>query len=162
MLTNAFLRMGVILLLLLPLTACQSKRVTAEGRTVAPERRISLPAEGSASGSWQGKNDLTVNYTVTRTQDTLQISGDIVLDRRHSRKKLNTFTCSLVLIDANGAVLTVSGIATAGGRNEVERVAFSHEQQLPPPARFFAFSYSGQTSGVGDQGSPKQFWSVPW
>lgn len=158
--TIAVMRIGMILTILLPLTACQSKLFTAEGKPVAAEKRMALPAEGSESGSWQGKTDLTVNYTVTRAQDTVQISGDIVFKKRH--KKLNTFQSSLVLVDANGAVLTVTGMATAGGRDVVERVSFNIEQPLPPTARFFAFSYTGETSGRGDNGSPKQFWSVPW
>ena len=156
---NTYLRIGSFLILMTVLASCQGKFMTGQGRVVAEEKRITLQSEGSASGSWQGKKDLTVNYTTTRNQDTLQIAGDIVFKRS---KLLNTFRFSLVLIDADGNVLDIVPAASAGGRQEVEQVSFSQEMTLPPDTRFFAFTYDGTTRGIGQGGSPKSFWSAPW
>ena len=103
--------------------------MTGQGKVVVEEKRIALQSEGSASGSWQGKTDLTVNYTTSRTRDTLRIAGDIVFQRH---KLLDTFRFSLVLIDTDGNVLDVVPVTSAGGRRKVEQVSFSRELPLPP------------------------------
>ncbi len=159
MVSNASLRIGSILILITVLVSCQGKLGTGHGRVVAEEKRIALQPEGSASGSWQGKKDLTVNYTTTRSQDTLQIAGDIVFNRH---KLLDTFRFSLVLIDAGGNVLDIVPIQSAGGRRKVEQVAFSREVTLPPDTVSIAFTYDGTTRGIGQGGSPNSFWSAPW
>ena len=157
---KTLISVGAILILIALLTACQSKLLSEEGQFVAEDHRIALPLGGSASGNWQGKADLMVEYTVTTTPQLLQIAGEIVFNRE---QRLSIFTCSLVLIDANGLTLTVDGIATAGGREDyIQRVQFSHEMQLPPASRYFAFSYNGETSGTGNGGSPNSFWASPW
>ena len=156
---NAYLRIGLILVLMTALAACQSNPFSVQGKIVVEEKRIALQPEGSASGSWQGKQDLTVNYTATRNQDILQMAGDILL-RKH--KKLVSFQFSLVLIDAEGQILDVVPITTAGGRRKIEQIPFSREVALPPQTRYFAFTYDGTTSGIGQGGSPKSFWSAPW
>lgn len=153
------LRIGFVVILIVTLASCQGKFLTGQGRVVAEEKRIALQQEGSESGSWQGKTDLTVNYTTTRSQDTLQVAGDIVF-KRH--KLLDTFRFSLVLIDAEGNVLDVVPVASAGGRRKVEQVSFSKELTLPPGTRSFAFTYDGTTRGIGEGGSPTAFWSAPW
>ena len=156
---NAYLRLGLILILMTALAACQGKLFSVQGEFVVEEKRIALQQEGSASGSWQGKQDLTVSYTATRNQDLLQMAGDIVFRRP---KMLDTFRFSLVLIDAEGKILDVIPVTTAGGRMETEKIAFSHELTLPPGTRFFAFTYDGTSRGVGQGGSPNAFWSAPW
>ncbi|KPJ78573.1 MAG: hypothetical protein AMJ54_02835 [Deltaproteobacteria bacterium SG8_13] len=156
---NTSFRIGLILILLALLSSCQGKLLTAKGKTVAEQKRIALQPEGTASGSWQGKGDLTVNYTTTRTRDTLQIAGDIVFQRH---KLLDTFRFSLVLIDTDGSVLDVVPITSAGGRRKIEQVSFSRELPLPPDTRSFAFTYDGTTRGIGEGGSPTSFWSAPW
>ena len=150
---------GFLLILPIALAGCQGKMFSVEGAFVAEEKRIALPQEGSSSGSWQGKKDLTVNYTLARTQNELQMSGDILL-RRH--KKLVSFSFSTVLIGGDGKVLEVVPVTTGGGRRKIEQISFNRELSLPPDARFFSFSYSGTTGGTGDSGSPKSFWSAPW
>ena len=156
---NTYLRIGSLLILITVLVSCQGKFMTGQGRVVAEEKRIALQSEGSASGSWQGKQDLTVNYTTTRSQDALQIAGDIVF-KRH--KQLDTFRFSLVLIDGDGNVLDIVPVTSAGGRRKVEQVPFSQEISLPPGTRSIAFSYDGTTRGIGQGGSPNSFWSAPW
>ena len=156
---NTLIGVGAILILIALLTACHSKLLTEEGQFVAEDHRIALPLGGSTSGNWPGKADLVVEYTMTTTAQTLQIAGEIVFNRE---RRLSTFTCSLVLIDANGLTLIVDGIATGGGREEIQRIPFSHEMQLPPASRYFAFSYNGETSGTGNGGSPNSFWASPW
>jgi hypothetical protein len=156
---NAIARFGCIAALVVTLAGCQSKLLSVEGKLVAEENRIALPSEGSASGSWQGKTDLVVEYSVSRMAEALQMAGEIVFRRQ---KLLNNFQCSVVLIGGNGTVLKVAGIATASGLEETERIPFSHEIQLPPATRFFAFSYSGTSRGRGNSGSPNSFWSAPW
>ena len=133
--------------------------MTGPRRVVAEETRIALKQNGPESGSWQGNNDLTVNYTTTRNQDTLQIAGDIVF-KRH--RLLDTFRFSLVLIDAEGNVLDIVPVTSAGGRHKVEQLSFSREVTVPPATRSVAFSYDGTTRGVGQGGSPNSFWSAPW
>ena len=156
---NASFRIGFMPILIATLVSCQGKLLTANGKFVAEEKRIALQQDGSASGSWQGKQDLTVNYTMTRNQNVLQIAGDIVF-RGH--KLLDTFRFSLVLIDADGSVLEVVPVTSAGGRRKVEQVSFSREMPLPPNTVYFAFSYDGTTRGIGEGGSPTAFWSAPW
>ena len=157
--TNVSFRIGLVLVLFVTMASCQGKLGTGQGRVVAEEKRIALQPEGSASGSWQGKKDLTVNYTTTRSQDTLQIAGDIVFNRH---KLLDTFRFSLVLIDGEGNVLDVVPVTSAGGRQKVEQVPFSREVTLPPDTVSFAFTYDGTTRGIGQGGSPNSFWSAPW
>jgi len=156
---NAFCVFGAILFLIITLAACQSKLFTAKGKMVVEEKRIAIQQNGSVSGSWQGKSDLTIDYTANRSQDELQMAGDILF-RKH--EKLNSFRLSLVLIDAGGNILDVVPIATAGGRHQIEQLPFTHELTLPPDARYFAFTYDGTSSGVGAGGSPSSFWSAPW
>ena len=159
MIFNNFIRIGLILILVAMLAACQGKLFSVEGKLVVEEKRIALQQEGSASGSWQGKNDLTVNYTATRNQDVLQMAGEIRFNRP---RLLDTFRFSLVLIDATGKILDVIPVTSAGGRQETEQVSFSHELTLPQGTRSFAFTYDGTTRGIGQGGSPNSFWSAPW
>ena len=154
-----FLRIGVVLFLFFTMASCQGKFMSDQGRVVAEEKRIALQQEGSESGSWQGKKDLTVNYTATRNQDILQMAGDILL-KKH--KKLVSFQFSLVLIDADGQILDIVPVTTAGGRQKIEQIAFSREVTLPPGTSYFTFTYDGTTSGIGQGGSPKSFWSGHW
>ena len=156
---STYLRIGSLLILITMLASCQGKFMSGQGRVVAEEKRIALQSEGSASGSWQGKKDLTVNYTTTRSQDTLQIAGDIVFMRE---RLLDIFRFSLVLIDGGGNVLDVAPVTSAGGRQKVQQVPFSREITLPPNTMSFAFTYDGTTRGVGQGGSPNSFWSAPW
>lgn len=159
MIRSFWIGMGAILISIWLLAACQSKFFTAEGRFVAEEKRTAIELGGSASGSWQGKTDLVVEYTMTTTAQSMQIAGEIVFRRT---RILNTFQCMVVLIDANGNVLQVEGIVSSGGRDEVQRIPFSREIKLPPAARYFAFSYSGTSGGRGNSSSPNSFWSSPW
>jgi hypothetical protein len=156
---NAIARFGCIAALLVTLAACQGKIFTGQGNFVPEQNRIVLAQEGSESGNWQGKNDLTVNYTTTRNQDVMQIAGDIQFNRH---KQLDTFRFSIVLIDSDGNVLEVAPVASAGGRRKVEQVSFNREVTLPPGTRSFAFTYDGTTRGIGQGGSPTSFWSAPW
>ena len=156
---RAFQWIGVILVLILAMVSCQAKFLTGQGNFVPEEKRLDLPPEGSASGSWQGKTDLTVNYTTARTPEVLQISGDIVFRKQ---KKLVGFQFSTVLIDGEGRVLEVVPVTSAGGRRKIEQISFNKEIPLPPETRYFAFMYDGATSGTGQGGSPKSFWSAPW
>ncbi len=156
---NTSFRVGLVLILFFTLASCQGKFMTGQGKVVAEEKRIALQQEGSVSGSWQGKQDLKVNYTATRNQDILQMAGDILL-RKH--KKLVSFKFSLVLIDADGKILDLVPVTTAGGRQMIEQIPFSREVTLPPGTSYFAFTYDGTTSGIGQGGSPKSFWSAPW
>ena len=159
MISNNLLRIGLILMLVAALAACQGKLFSVEGKFVVEEKRIALQQQGTTSGSWQGKKDLTVDYTATRNQDVLQMAGEIKL-KKH--KKLNSFAFSLVLIDAEGKVLEVQPVVSAGGRQKIALLPFSHELTLPPGPRYFAFTYDGESSGIGQGGSPKSFWSAPW
>jgi hypothetical protein len=153
-------RVGFVLILLVTLASCHGKFMTDQGRVVAKEKRIGLQQEGSESGSWQGRTDLTVNYTTTRTGNVLQIAGDIVFNWQ---ELLDTFRISLVLIDSNGSVLDVVPITSAGGNREAEQVSFSRELTLPPEAHSFAFAYNGVSRGIGTgQGSPTSFSLAPW
>ena len=156
---NISFQIGLILVFVVTMASCQGKFMTGQGKVIAEEKRIALQQEGSSSGSWQGKKDLTVNYTATRNQDILQMAGDILL-RKH--KKLVSFQFSLVLIDADGKILDIVPVTTTGGRQKIEQIPFSREVTLLPGTKYFAFTYDGTTSGTGQGGSPKSFWSTPW
>ena len=154
------LQIGFVLILIVTMASCQGKFMTDQERVVAEEKRIGLQQEGSESGSWQGRTDLTVNYTTTRTGNVLQIAGVIVFNWQ---EMLDNFRISLVLIDANGSVLDIVPITSAGARREVEQVSFNKELTLPSDARSFAFTYNGEARGIGTgQGSPTYFRLTPW
>ena len=148
----------IFVIFLLLAVACSRQMFSAEGKFVADDRQLDLKEGGPFPRDWQGKH-LKIKYEYIRKKDDFQIMGDIIFKKE---KKLWKFRCSIVFIDAAGKVLIVQGLAVAGGRRQIDKIPFKYELQLPPGAQSMAFSYSGESSGTGNSGSPKSFWSSPW
>jgi hypothetical protein len=102
---------------------------------------------------------LTVNYDYLRNVDKLQISGEVLFKRE---KTLDNFRCNLVFISSEGTILQITRVASAPVRQDVSKLPFNRELELPKGTRSMAFSYSGASSGGAGSGSPNSFWSVPW
>jgi len=150
--------LGIIVTAALMAVACSGKMFTSEGKFVAEDKRIELSEGGSYRGSWETMH-LTVNYDYLRNEDKLQISGEVLFKREET---LASFHCNLVFISSQGTILQITRVTSAPVRQDVSKLSFNRELELPKGTRSMAFSYSGAEGGGKGSGSRNLFWSVPW
>ena len=144
------------------LSGCQGTLGNVQGQTIQYSDRIVLQDGRQQSGEFRSA-DLTVNYEYTRNGDSLQISG--VVQMNYTMQSLfltlRTFNLVLLLADNQGKITAEQGLTTASAANVRAPMNFNKTIVLPSQTALMAFSYTGQVSGSGSDGSPSSFWHDP-
>jgi hypothetical protein len=109
--------------------------------TVPAGSRIAI-AEGVREQKSAQTQDVSLNYSYFRTQNSLEIQGDLWFVRRIG--DLQYFNLRLLILDTKGNVLQSSGLASAGGGGG-DVLTFHRTLQLPENAASVAFAYQGMT-----------------
>ena len=123
----------------------------AAAKTVSPENRLSIE-EPKQSGQWKS-NDLTVEYSYSKTGGQLELSGDVrfaiylVMGYGH----LDNFRLGVVFLDQNGNVLQEIGLTT--NRDTLDPIHFKRTTNLPANAVSMAFTYQGKATSAGGNGA---------
>jgi hypothetical protein len=148
------------------LLGCQSISLAPIGHTVPQNKWIFLSQSGDQSGKWQSE-DLLLNYKYDRYQNQLSISGVIRFAGRimNNYGIVQYFHLDAIPVDAQGKVLDMIGLTTAGEINTVygDPIDFDKILTLPPNTAAIAFSYRGRVSGGGSgfDGGFMDFWEYP-
>ncbi len=155
---------GLLIILLIGLSGCQSSLTSYRGKTVDAKNRFDLVEGGQHKGAWQTR-DLSVEFQFLREQQNLQISG-LVKPQTYLLhfNFLKSLLFDLHFVDAGGKVLADETIMSAGYRIEMpEQLAFKAILKIPPDSTAFAFSYRGRAylSGDDGRGSGWDFWQGP-
>jgi hypothetical protein len=145
---------------------CQSLSFSPIGHSVPEAKWIGLPPSGESTGTWTNE-DLTLAYKFVRNQSQLNISGSFQFDDRITKSFLiiQYFHLDLIPVDAQGKVLDMIGLTSAGGVNVLfdKSVDFNKALSLPPNTAAIAFSYRGKAygGGSGGEGDIMDFWEYP-
>jgi hypothetical protein len=148
------------------LLGCQGLNVAPVGHTVPQNKWISLSQAGNQSGIWQTE-DLIMDYKYDRDHSQLYISGVIRFASpiRFQFELVQYFHLDAIPIDAQGKVLDMIALTTAGELNTLYDgpIDFSKVLTLPANTAAIAFSYRGRASGGGSyfDGGFADFWEYP-
>jgi len=165
-----FLPAIVLLIPVLLSMGCQAGKPAYQGRVVAEENRIDLPADAAQEGNWRTR-DVTVAYAAQRREEALALSGDVTFANHLLNGYVDIrFTLRINFFDGEGVV--IGGSAIPLPRYSIYRpvLTFSKQVPLPAGARGFTFSYNGKAydqgkhSGVGprrERGFVWNFWKGP-
>jgi hypothetical protein len=125
--------------------------------SVSPEDRLSIE-QPRYSGQWKG-NDLTVEYTYSKDQGHIDLTGNVRFSYSLTMgyKNLRDFRLGAVLLDQNGRVIEEIGLLT--NRGSLDPISFSRRIKLPSNAVSMAFSYQGKATDVGRDKT--SFWFSP-
>jgi hypothetical protein len=158
-----WIKSGGLLLVVssLVLTGCQAARLTYEGAKVVDTYRIAL-AEGIQRNATYRSADLTIDYSMMRSGEELQLSGvaEFTPKIRNGYGYIAFFDLSVLLTDREGTILRQKGIVTPGSNDPKSRMRFSEKIPLPPGTANMAFSYSIEARGEGTR-ETSSFWEVP-
>jgi hypothetical protein len=155
-----------LILISVILLGCQSTSLAPMGRTVPQNKWIFLSQSGDQSGTWRSE-DLLLNYKYDRYENQLSISGIIRFAGRimNNYGIVQYFHLDAIPVDAQGKVLDMIGLTTAGDLNTVydNPIDFDKILTLPPGTAAMAFSYRGRVSGGGSgfDGGFMDFWEYP-
>jgi hypothetical protein len=123
----------------------------AGARSVSPEYRLSIE-QPRYSGQWKGY-DLTVEYSYTKEQGQIDLSGNIrfatYLALGYSR--LHDFRLGAIFLDENGSIVEEIGLAT--NRGSLDPIPFKRKINLPSNAISMAFTYQGNATSSGGNGA---------
>lgn len=159
-------RLPVLILIGVILSGCESVSLMPVGHMVPANKWIHLSQSGDQSGRWRTE-DLFLDYKYDRYQSQLNISGVIVFAGRISGNYsiVQYFHLDAIPVDAQGKVLNMISLATAGDINTLYDgpVNFSKVLTLPPETAAIAFSYRGRAYGGHSyfDGGFMDFWEYP-
>jgi hypothetical protein len=155
-------RAGFIISVLLILLLAGVFISICRGQTLNPANQITLSAQGQQSDKFTAP-DLTVNYTYTRTDGDMQITGTVQfgMNIQGNYAVVQTFQLGLALADAQGNVLRQQGLTTAFDSNVGDAINFSTTVTVPAQAASMAFTYTGQAYS-GGSGGATNFWFSPF
>jgi hypothetical protein len=142
------------------LVGCGNLLINYDGARIRDGYQIPI-VEGDKKMGQFTSLDLTVDYQYVRKEDTLQISGKVLLADYLTRdSSLRYFNLSILLADADNNIIDSRPLTSAGYGGPI---VFNKTLQLPREAKnmVFAFTYTGQTMGGGDGGGPWDFWEYP-
>jgi hypothetical protein len=139
------------------ISASQIIAADAGAQSVSAADRLSIE-QSRYSGQWKG-DDLTVEYSYSKDQGQMDISGNIrfasFLILGYTR--LEDFRLGAIFLDENGRVLKEIGLVA--NHDAFDLIPFNHRINLPPNAVFMAFSYQGKATGV--RRGRTSFWFYP-
>ena len=159
-------RLSGLILITVILSGCQGVAFGPIGRTVPENKWIFLSQSGDQSGRWQNE-DLILDYKYDRYQSQVSISGIIRFAGRimNNYSVVQYFHLDAIAVDAQGKVLDMISLTTAGDLNSLYDgpVDFNKILTLPPNTAAIAFSYQGraQGNGSGFGGGYMDFWEYP-
>jgi hypothetical protein len=148
------------------LLGCQSLNLAPIGHTVPQDKWILLSQAGDQSGVWQSK-DLVLNYKYDRDHSQVYISGVIRFGGliMNHYELIQYFHLDAIPVDAQGKVLDMIALTTAGEMNTLYDgpIDFNKILTLPANTAAIAFSYRGRASGGGSyfDGGYADFWEYP-
>jgi hypothetical protein len=148
------------------LLGCQSLNVAPTGHTVPQSKWILLSQAGNQSGKWQSE-DLILDYEYDRDHSQFYISGVIRFPGpiRGQFEIVQYFHLDAIPVDAQGRVLGMIGLTSAGEINMLYDgpIDFNKTLTLPANTAAMAFSYRGRASGGGSyfDGGYADFWEYP-
>ena len=158
----SYVKFVVLCGLLTVVIACQTKLFTFEGATVREGISVPLKEGGPHSGKWSYWDDeVVINYTYTKTADTLKISGEVdVIFGRNRTNHTEHFFLRLHFIDADSKIMNSKFLVNTYYFQPVE--IFPFEATLQVPSGTIAFSYDGKlTSGNSSDDAGWTFWMDP-
>ena len=127
--------------------------VAAGGATkmVSPDSRFSIEQPNN-SGQWKS-NDLTVEYSYSKDQGQMDISGNVRFATYLSLGygNLHEFRLGAIFLDENGRVIEQTGLVT--NRGDLGEIAFKRKIKLPLNAVSMAFTYQGSAASSGGNGA---------
>ena len=161
----AVFKVGLWILLLSSLSACQNGLTSYRGNTVDAKNRFDLLEGGPHQGSWQTR-DLLVEFRYLRERQDLQISGLLTpQDYLLHFDLLKYLFFRVHFVDAGGKALADEALLmSAGYRVELpEKMAFKANLKIPRDSAAIAFSYMGSAlfSGEPSRASGWDFWKGP-
>lgn len=154
-------RIVAVSALLMAAAACQTDPLSFKGHTVKEGISIPLKEGGPHSGRWSYWDDeVIIDYTYTKTADTLKISGTV--DLIFGRNRLNYtdhFFLRLHFIDADSKIMNSKFLVNTYYFQPVEIFPFAATLEVPTGT--IAFSYDGKLAApVSDDGG-WEFWMDP-
>jgi hypothetical protein len=146
-----FFLSSVIAAVFLFIAASQIISASAATKTVSIGDRLSME-QSKYTGKWKS-NDLTVEYSYSKDQGQVELSGTVtfamylVMGYGH----LDNFRLGVIFLDENGRVLQETGLAT--NRDTLDPMPFKRKVNLPPNAVSMAFTYQGKATSSGGNGA---------
>lgn len=120
------------------------------GATAWQDARVELTAEGVQESTWQTK-ELELSYSLTKTEDTFQLSGSLHFDRSvtDSFPIAKKFIFKMSFLDAEGRVLqTVDITPLISYMGFVpDKIAIQKTSVRPVGTSYIAFNYFGSFRG---------------
>ena len=159
-------RLSILLVAVVSLGAfligCQGSLNNVQGQDIQYGERIMLKDGGEQTGQYR-TDEFTMDYQYMRSGDSLKISGVVQFSNsmRGLFLTLRTFNLTLLLADSQGKVLGQQILTIASAEKLASPQTFSKTIAIPPRTALLAFSYTGQVSGSGTDGSPSSFWHTP-
>ncbi len=143
------------------IAALQFIGADAGALSVSPADRLSIE-QPQYSGKWKG-NDLTVEYSYSKDQGQMELSGKVVFSYSMvmGYSRMEDFRLAVIFLDENGRVLKEAGLATNAG--SFDPISFHNRINLPSNTVFMAFSYQGRAYDTGSNsgGGITSFWHSP-
>ena len=143
------------------LSGCQGFPLTYKGAKVLETYRIALGDGTQRSGRYHAP-DLTIDYSVVRYGDDLELSGvaEYTPKIKNGFGLVTYFHLGVFLADQGGNILQATGIRTPGSDDPSSRMRFSEKIHLPPGTVNMAFNYSIEARGAGSR-ETSSFWGIP-
>ncbi|MGD9331439.1 MAG: hypothetical protein PVJ53_09005 [Desulfobacterales bacterium] len=144
------------------INGCAGLSTSYEGTPARPDNRLALAAMDGKPQTWSAK-DIAIHFTPSVGDDALQIDGTVEpLGSIKNFPTIKYLRASLHFIDAQGLILSSTGLWSAGAGAEVKLVRWTFAKRFPRPpgAVAIGFSYRGAVSDVGADGSGQDGWTV--
>lgn len=154
----------IIILIACLITGCAGIITGTNKREVKQENQIELVRGPQVNGAWRGK-DLTISYQYSLTEQTLKISGTIILaDHLNNYSTMDRLRIYLHLVDGEGMAVGQNFVYNAPHRKGLSMIDLNFNRliTIPPGVEAMAFTYSGQVcDGMGsdDGGISWSFWN---
>ncbi len=160
----------LVILMISILVSCSSLSFSYIGLTVPENNLIYLKNEGTHEGLYQ-TGDITVNYTYSKNEGRLKISGLINFDNslKYNFSRIDYFDLWIHFVNSENKIIKNISVSPITFFNEIEATPFEKILELPPDTKAIVFSYSGRVSDggssskdeVGGGGSSWKFWKTP-
>ena len=155
-------RIGMSLILLVSLAACQGSMGSYAGKKVDAKDRIELLEGGPQRGSWETR-DLFVEFQYSRKLQDLRMSGHIKLQEYLLNIYwIKSLYLKLHLVDADGKVMADEALlkSVANLKRVPSEIPFQVALKIPAEAAAIAFSYRGWAK-EGPRAEDWEFWKLP-
>jgi len=142
-------------------TGCVETSMMFQGNSPSPAMKVvSLQKGESQSGTWE-TFDITINYKYIQNAETLEISGQAVLNEHYQMnyRGIANLDIFLFFLDENLLVLKTAKITRAMTGDVGEIMSFSQQYKVPDRAKSLSFGYDGTTPQ--ERGFTPSFYELP-